>query len=128
MLGVIAGVVLAFAIGTIAVVARLASSDDAPAASAVPRVVEQPAVVASPAPAAPAPTPTEVIIEAPAEDVEEIPAEVARPKPIVVKPPEPAAPAPAPAPKPVKKPNCDPPYWVNKDGEKVFRRECLKNP
>jgi serine/threonine-protein kinase len=128
MLGVIAGVVLAFAIGTIAVVARLASSDDAPAASAVPRVVEQPAVVASPAPAVPAPTPTEVIIEAPAEDVEEIPAEVARPKPIVVKPPEPAAPAPAPAPKPVKKPNCDPPYWVNKDGEKVFRRECLKNP
>ena len=42
----------------------------------------------------------------------------AKPKPTAAKPPAEAAPA-----KPAK--NCDPPYTVDSQGEKVFKPECF---
>jgi hypothetical protein len=125
MVGVIGGVFLARAIGTIALVARL-TADELPV-SASPAVSEQPAVApVSPSPA-PAPVPpAEVIVEAAPEDVEEIPGVSPAPKPAPTIRKQPAAPPTAtPATKPAKKPGCDPPWYHDKDGEKRFRPECL---
>jgi hypothetical protein len=142
------GCLLVVAIGASAVLVKRAHVAPAPGPSAAAA-----AVVAPPAPS-PAPVSIEPVSAAQAAAVTAPPASTSPPPPSTTTPtvppatiaqapagtrpqvapsPKPgcdpllgpcASPAPAPAPAPVK-PSCDPPYYVNAKGSRIFKKECL---
>jgi serine/threonine-protein kinase len=87
--------------------------------------VEKPAAPPPTPSAAPAPTPTPAPAPKPSETASE-PTPTAKPtgKPVVVAPTGPAA-KPSAKPSGAPKPNCDPPYTIDPEGNKHYKMECI---
>jgi len=114
--GVVAAAVIA--IGALVVWLTLHSTN-APTVSTTASAIAPVPVAAPPTPTAPA---SAALPEPP--EVSEPASSAARPAPA----PSPVRPKPAVRPAPVKKPtlSCDPPYFVDPQGIRHMRKECLK--
>jgi serine/threonine-protein kinase len=129
---ILAGLALVAGVGTVILLKRTKASEDAQAAAvqaasppppAVSPVVTAPvdppkAAVAPPQPETATPPPAEAPVAAPE------PAVTAKKKAAVPVPAAPSKAAPAPAPSPAAA-KCDPPYYFDANGNRMFKKECL---
>lgn len=116
VIGVIAGLVLAAALGIVAVIVRVATSSPPEQAAPAPAVETPIAPPPQPEPAAAAAAADAAVAAPPTMPPAAAPAPAARPPARPVKPVKPAT-----------KPSCDPPWYLDEDGEKHFRPECLRS-
>jgi serine/threonine-protein kinase len=126
VLGILATV--AFVVGGKIFAAQNPSVPDAAASAHPSATASEQALVPPPPPPSPPsePHPIDAGPTPPVLSLTPIPAPVPAPAPLPIHPPTPApAPAPAPAASGKPTPGCNPPYYYDEQGRKVFKKECV---